>query len=391
MSFLRCNMPAGSLSTSRPAVPPGSAAAPLTRARNAAIDHVRIVLTILVILHHAAITYGGSGGWYWREQPNASSLVLLMFNAVNQSYFMGFFFLLAGYYTPGAYDRKGPARFLGERLVRLGIPLLVFFFLLNPLTIALARTSEGHPFWNGWWHMISLREWGPGPLWFAEALLLFALAYVGWRAFARPGAGEAKALPGFGRLAFFALTLGMISFVVRLWIPVGQTVLSLQLGYFPCYIFLFAAGCAVSRARLLETVTRREIQPWLIVSALALLTLPLVLLFRQGRGAFEGGWNLNALYYALWDPLVAWGVILGLLCFARNVLNRPTPLTSWLAANAYGAFVLHAPVLVACSVFARSWTLPPLPKFLLVAAVASALSFAARALLRAIPGVRRVL
>ena len=37
--------------------------------RNAAIDHLRIVLTALVILHHTAIVYGGSGGLYWRQEP----------------------------------------------------------------------------------------------------------------------------------------------------------------------------------------------------------------------------------------------------------------------------------------------------------------------------------
>jgi hypothetical protein len=65
------------------------------KTRNAAIDHIRIILTAIVIFHHVAIVYGGSGGWYWREQPNASNEALLMFNAIDQAYFMGFFFLLA--------------------------------------------------------------------------------------------------------------------------------------------------------------------------------------------------------------------------------------------------------------------------------------------------------
>src|SRR5687768_11841205 len=68
--------------------------------RNAAIDHLRIVLTGLVIFHHVAIAYGGSGGWYWREEANSSQPLLLMFNATNQAFFMGVFFLFAGYYTP---------------------------------------------------------------------------------------------------------------------------------------------------------------------------------------------------------------------------------------------------------------------------------------------------
>jgi fucose 4-O-acetylase-like acetyltransferase len=30
-------------------------------------DRLRTVLTALVILHHTAITYGASGGWFWQE------------------------------------------------------------------------------------------------------------------------------------------------------------------------------------------------------------------------------------------------------------------------------------------------------------------------------------
>lgn len=47
---------------------------------------------------------------------------------------MGAFFLLAGYFIPGSYDRKGTGPFIKDRLIRLGIPMLVFYFVLNPLS-----------------------------------------------------------------------------------------------------------------------------------------------------------------------------------------------------------------------------------------------------------------
>tara|TARA_B110000483_G_C18151807_1_gene525759 strand:- start:486 stop:839 length:354 start_codon:yes stop_codon:yes gene_type:complete len=74
-----------------------------------------------------AIVYGGSGDWYWREAPDASSIPLVFFNALNQSFFMGFFFLLAGYFTPQSLEKKGLGPFLTDRLKRLGIPLLSYF------------------------------------------------------------------------------------------------------------------------------------------------------------------------------------------------------------------------------------------------------------------------
>jgi hypothetical protein len=312
-----------------------------------------------------------------------------MFNAVNQSYFMGFFFLLAGYYTPSSFERKGATRFVAERLLRLGVPLLAFFFVLFPLTVALARTSDGHAFWSGWWEMIRAGVFGPGPLWFAEALLLFASGYLLWRKF-RPQQPRAvpTRLPGFVPLAITAVLLGLTSFFVRLVMPVGRELAWMQLGYFPCYIFLFAAGCAASRSRLLESITFREARPWLIVSLLALVSLPIVLLSRRGEGAFEGGWNPYALYYALWDPLVAWGIILGLLYAARRYWSRPTSLTRWLSSNAYAAYIVHPPVVVALSLAAARWDWSPMGKFVVVGAFAAAGSFLVGAGLRTVPGSR---
>src|SRR5215475_13190314 len=120
------------------------------KARNGGIDALRAAVTLLVVFHHTAITYGAIGGWYYREiDPSTKSLggiLLILFCTINQAWFMGLFFLLAGYYTPASYDRHGPAGFARERLLRLGIPLLIYFFLLHPLTVALAATTKGYSF-----------------------------------------------------------------------------------------------------------------------------------------------------------------------------------------------------------------------------------------------------
>jgi uncharacterized membrane protein len=75
------------------------------------IDHLRAALIILVVLYHIAIVYGeGRSFWYVDPPKNAESLggfALFLFVFFNQAWFMGAFFLLAGYFVPGSYDRKG--------------------------------------------------------------------------------------------------------------------------------------------------------------------------------------------------------------------------------------------------------------------------------------------
>ncbi|MEH3103729.1 MAG: acyltransferase [Sphingomonas phyllosphaerae] len=359
--------------------------------RNSGIDTVRIVMTMLVILHHTAIEYGGSGGWFWREQPNASNLPLVMFNAINQSYFMGLFFLLAGYYTPRSFDRKGPLPYLADRLVRLGIPLLAFFFVLYPLTNALADAAGGSGVVEGWLRRMAHGPYGPGPLWFAIALLIFAFAYAAWRAVRPHGSALTAVFPRWPVVLLAIAAIGLAAFIVRLVMPVGREILWLQLGFFPSYIALFAAGTVAAPTRLLERISFRAALPWLIVAGLAIASLPLVAATRGAAGGFEGGMNLNAFYYALWEPCVATGVILGLLVWARRRSPAASPTTEWLAAGAFGAFIIHPPVLVALSVMAASWHAAPLLKFLLVGLAACGASFALAGLARTVPGIRRVI
>jgi len=358
--------------------------------RNSSIDHIRIVLTTLVILHHTAIVYGGSGGWYWRQETDGSNPLLLLFNAVNQSFFMGFFFLLAGYYTPQSFDRKGARRFLADRFLRLGLPLVVYFFILSPMTIALARTSGGHPFWSGWWLMARRGKFEPGPLWFAESLLIFALAYAAWRA-CRPGRfAEISHIPGPATLALAAVAVGLASFLIRLAVPTGKLILWLQLGYFPPYVLLFVFGCKAARNQVLERVTLANAKPWAVVSVAMLVLLPIVIATRGGHGAFNGGWSWNAVIYALWDPLIAWGIILTLLWSFRTYWAGENRLTVWLARRAYGAYIVHPPVVVALSLCAREWATPPLVKFAVVGLAACAGSFVTASGVLLIPGTRRI-
>lgn len=333
--------------------------------RQAHFDHLRILLTFLVIWHHAAITYGGSGGWYWRELPNASSIPLIMLNAIDQSFFMGFFFLLSGYFMVASLERKTTAHFLVDRFVRLGIPLLVYFFILSPLTIALANDSPA-TLGEKWWLMIKAQKFGPGPLWFAEALLIFAILYLLINKIIHVARWSPAKLPGFGTLLLVALCLGLVSFVLRLKISVGREVIWLQLGFFPCYVFLFFAGCAAYKHQLLDKVNGKYLLPWALISLIAIATLPAALMKVFGEGTFEGGWNANAIFYAFWDPLTGWGIILSLLWFFRRYVATPSPLSQWAARRVYGVFILHAPILVALSVAFASATLNPYFKFILV-------------------------
>jgi hypothetical protein len=70
---------------------------------------------------------------------------------------------------------------------------------------------------------------------------------------------------------------------------------------------------------------------------------------RSALGSFDGGWTVNALIHALWDPLVG-GVILCALWAARRYWSRTNTLLQWLARSTYAAFILHPPIVVGLGV-----------------------------------------
>jgi len=144
------------------------------------------------------------------------------------------FFLLAGYFTPGSYDRKGSGSFLKERLIRLGIPLLLFYFVLSPISnlglflMPASLTGITTPLtWDSFWQMYP-DLLGLGPLWFVAMLLIFSFGYAGWRMLAkkRTSTSERKSsVPSYLGIGVFILALALISYLVRMYIPIGKSVL----------------------------------------------------------------------------------------------------------------------------------------------------------------------
>jgi peptidoglycan/LPS O-acetylase OafA/YrhL len=355
--------------------------------RLAYLDNLRVALTVLVVYHHTAITYGASGNWYYVEptDPGLVGVVLTLFVTFNQSFFLGAFFLLSGLFAPASYDRTGPWRFLADRVTRLGVPLALYGLVVGPtvvyyLDVAPRTTLRRYLVTE----VATLRAVELGPLWFVELLLLFTLGYAAWRAVRGPG--RARALPtplpapSDRVVAAAALAVGLCAFLVRLVFPVGVGVLGgIQPAYLVSYVVLFVVGLAAARRGWLDAVDARTARRWLppVVALVAAMPALFVLggALSGDVGAFLGGPTLQSLAYAVWEPLVGFGTILVLLGWFRARLDADGPAAAWLADTAYAVYVFHAPVLVATSYAVRDAALSLPAKFLLVGSVATAATF----------------
>jgi fucose 4-O-acetylase-like acetyltransferase len=357
------------------------------------LDRIRVILTILVIAHHSAITYGASGGWFIKlaSEDGPSALVLTLFVASNQAFFMGFFFLISGYLTPSSYDRKGPAAYMRDRLLRLGLPVLFFGFVIGPLTVAIADSRSWDFAWR-WLALMAELRFVMGPMWFAYALLLFTLAYVLWRHFVPVKPKPKQPIPDHLTWLLAAAGVGLAALIIRQFVPVGEEVLNLQLGYFASYVFLFTVGCVAERYGWLENVKRRHAMPWLIALAIAIPLLPIALVVGEllGQTNFATGFSFPAIFYAFWEPVVAWGVIAGALWYFPLKWGERDRRWGFLARQSYGAFILHPPVIVSLALLMEPLPVPAVAKFLLLVTSGTLISFGLAWMLRKIPFVRSV-
>ena len=375
------------------------------------VDNIRVFLTILVILHHLMITYSGTGRWYYNE-GGADALTGFaggLFCSINQAYFMGLFLLISAYFVPGSYDHKGAGRFLKDRLIRLGIPLAVFSWVLHPLFVygGLVLAADLR---MSFWHFIATEYFttygqpvfGAGPLWFVETLLIFSLLYVLWRLVvrSRPADSELEArFPGNGAIALFALLLGVAGFLVRLVFPVDGTTfkpMNLQLGFFAQYIVLFIVGLIAYRRNWLLSLPDKTGRLWLGIAALfILLGFGLQLAMVSGAmpsALFKGGWHWQSLAYALWESFLCMSMCIGVIYVFRRYLISRGKLAGFLVPNAYTAYIIHALVITSVAFVARDLLpLYPLLKWFVVALVSVPLCFGLSSLIRKIPYTDRVL
>ncbi|MDX1418201.1 MAG: acyltransferase family protein [Candidatus Promineifilaceae bacterium] len=374
------------------------------------VDHFRAAVIILVVLHHLAIVYGEGVSFWYVDPPREASLsglVMVLFVLMNQAWFMGTLFLLAGYFTPGSFDRKGSNQFLKDRLIRLGVPLLVWIIILNPLSniglyLEPAARIASPLTWQGYWQAFP-DFIGLGVAWFLALLLIFSFGYVVWRGLKRnrvPSADRTYSPPRALSIALFILGLALVTYLVRILIPIGKSVLDFPtLAYLPQYLSFFVVGAVAYRRDWLRTISDRMGKVSLIVAVVAtLLLFPFPILgILGGTLRFLGNGSWPSAIYALWDSTFAVCITIAGLTFFRRYLNKRSSLGSFLAQQSYAVYVIHSPIIILLTYgFYRltlSWAIDPGPlvKFGIAALVIVPFCFVVAYVIRKIPGVSRVL
>jgi hypothetical protein len=385
-----------------------------------AIANLRGVFILILLSFHASLAYLGSTAgpattfdqppFPWLAFPIVDSRRFFGFDlycAWEDVHVMALMFFVSGLFVPGSLRRKGAARFLADRGLRLGLPFLFSVLVLAPIAL--------YPVFHGMNPQASVADYisayrslpflPNGPAWFLWLLLALSIA-AGALYAAAPATLDALGLLAAGarlRPQRFLLTLSAAAIFAYVplalvfgpfpWLERGPV--SFQLSRPLLYLVYFFAGAAVGAAGLGGGLLAPEgalARNWRRLGALSALTL----FTWMGLTGVTLNYpaflplTMRALSSLAYVGASVAGVML-LMAVSTRFLGRRIGWLEPLSRNGLGIFILHYAPLVWMQYLLLDAPLPAIVKALIVFAVVVPLSLAMATAMSRIGGLARLI
>jgi peptidoglycan/LPS O-acetylase OafA/YrhL len=391
--------------------PAQTQAAPKAKARNAALDRARTFITMLVLIHHSVIAYT----YFGHTDPQS----FLGFDGVvtfNDSFFMAAMFFVSGLFVWPSLQRKGIGWFLRDRWWRLGLPFIVCALVVMPVAYYAVdlRVSGANSFTEFWWKTVTVGPWPSGPAWFVWVLL--ALDVIAVAVYLTvPGCVEAigrlsRASFAKPSLFFWALVIGSIVvyvppvlyFGASRWFTAGP--LAIQASRILLYLLYFFAGAGIGAAGFGEGVLAGDgglARRWPLWLAATIATFGCLIGLIYIKHSVLPDIDHQPLWwetaYSLAFAAYSAAQTLNILALFLRFDNDGSSILDPLRDSAYGIYLLHYIPVLWLQYALHDFSLAPVMqvsailKAVVVFILTLALSWAATAALRKIPGATHVL
>lgn len=379
-------------------------AAPRVKRRNAAIDHARSFLTLVVLLHHAVIPYTYFGHTDAKSWIGFDVIVL-----ATDSFFMAMFFFLSGLFVWPGLKHKTPRAFFGDRLLRLGLPFVIAAFTVIPLAyyaIALRQTPD-ITFSAFWWKTITAGPWQSGPIWFVWVLLTFdltaSLLYRLSPTLVDPiNRLSQQCIDQPARFFLFLVAVTVVTYIPALvwfgpnrWFEFGP--FDVQASRVLLYASYFFIGAGIGAAHFDQGVLSddgrlaKSSWGWLVATLIPYCLLWVMIYIKRailGNPSPQPDWYLAiyGFFFVVFSAAILF-TILGYFLRSKRlwiVLDR-------MQGDAYGMFLVHYPIVLWLQYWLFDYDLPAIVKATIAFVLTVALSWAVTAALRKIPGATKVL
>jgi glucan biosynthesis protein C len=360
-----------------------------------ALDAVRGFALMLGIVLHATLSFIPSPTRIWIIQDSHPSITLGVLFFVIHVFRMTTFFLIAGFFARLSFHRRETWGFIGDRLQRIALPLLVgwpiLFAVMGVVVYWAASFPNGGP-------LPGPPRWPPvlpkfplTHLWFLYVLLEFYVAVLVLRAGVVWLDQNGRVRDRVDRLvglvmrsrfapALLAVPIGIALCLDPTWIgwlgvqtPDSSLVINLQA--LMCYGTAFGIGWLLHRQidliRILE-------QRWLLnlVLATVLIAASFLLAGASTLRPRPVNYETIRLAGAVCYALAIWTTTFGAIGLALRFLSDFSPARRYLADASYWLYIIHLPILMALQVAVSQLDWPWPVKFGAIMLVALPLMFA---------------
>ena len=368
-----------------PVAPTISAAPPA--ARLLYLDNLKVTLIAAIIAIHGVLGYTDTGFWTYGDArevtlSTVTTVALMLLVGPFGLFVIPLLFLVAGLLTPPSVQRKGPGRFARDRLLRLGVPFVVYVVLIQPPVVYAVDHKWGNAHGSYWREFLgSDGQPDAGPLWFVGVLLIYSLAYAAWVAVRPPSAGPASRKQiGARQLGWAAAAIVVPTFLIRIVWPLGsESVTDLNLWEWPACITLFAIGVVAARqgwTTAIPATLQRQCRNATLAAAGALLLVYGVAagLLGVDPELLFGGWHWAPFAFAACESVLAVFGAIWILGVAQRFDRPYRRIQRWTRAS-YPAFIVQTPVLLGAAVALRFLDVPAEVKAILIVLISVPTAF----------------
>ncbi|HML08126.1 MAG TPA: acyltransferase [Xanthobacteraceae bacterium] len=370
------------------------------------LGNLRGVAILLIVAFHSFSAYIVSqpaqplafdlAPYDWRAFPIIDSerwLGFDLFCAFQFLYLMQLMFFLSGLFVWPSLRRRGWRKYLGRRLIRLGVPFVVGAYLLMPVAFyPVYRVTALDPSWQAYWsHWTALPVTASGPMWFLWVLIALDIGAALLCRLA-PGAGDSLAsllAKGATHPGRFFVVVGGVTAVAYLplaavfspWDWVGFGPFEVQAAFVPQYLLYFLFGLVVGaqghESGLLDSnggLVRRWAS-WIVGSfaAFFIWIIPTALIVKVPGAPVAALRVIGDLGLVIFAAAACFGMIALFLRFA----NARWPVIDSISECAYGIYFFHYLFVLWLQFLLLGMAFPAIGKGLIVLVGAVILSWAA--------------
>ncbi|WP_066298575.1 acyltransferase family protein [Bacillus sp. FJAT-29937] len=328
------------------------------------LDWIKVLAMFIVFLYHCSMFFN-SFEWHIKNNIINHSYIEF-FSLLVGNWIMPIFFVISGIATFHALKKRNTQSFIKERLLRLGIPLLLGVFLLSPPQVYIERIAnyqfEGTylQFYPHYFDGLYLEIGGTGNfaffghhLWYLLELLLFSIITLPFFLMIRKNIGKRV----FGYSHYILMPIPLIAAALT-----TNTIVNLASWGIIFYLILYVYGYYFFAREGLREFVRKVgvLAGWLSVLSTA------GYIFWVVYSGFPMNVSFNWVIFIIIRVILVWNVLFFILYLGDKYLNVTNGALKYTSAASMPFYVLHQPIIIIIGFFIYNleWEVPVKAMFL---------------------------